>query len=187
MPTHHAITFTDSDWAGCTDTRQSTSGRVTMMQGGAVMWASARQRSIALSSAEAEQVALNAGARDARYLRRLHASIGLAIKHPTPIMVDSSAALQWSAKKAKWSASRHISTQHFAVQDWRKRGHVIPLKVDTTRQLADMFTKALPHATFTYMRTLVLGRRDDKDLTYHLPTDTGSTKPCTAALAAASA
>ena len=103
--THHAITFTDSDWAGCTDTRQSTSGRVTMMQGSAVMWASARQRSIALSSAEAEQVALNAGARDARYLRRLHASIGLAIKHPTPIMVDSSAALQWSAKKAKWSAS----------------------------------------------------------------------------------
>ena len=121
------------------------------------------------SSAEAEMVALNAAARDACFMRRSHASIGMRIKHPTPIMVDSSAALQWSAKKAKWSASRHISISHFAVQDWRKKGHVLPLKVDTTRQLADMFTKALPHATFVYMRTLVLGRRDDKGKIYDIP------------------
>ena len=117
-------------------------------------------------------VALNAAARDARFMRRLHASIGLRIRHPTPIMVDSSAALQWSAKKAKWSASRHISISHFAVQDWRKKGHVLPLKVDTTRQLADMFTKALPHATFVYMRTLVLGRRDDTGKIYDIPAKT---------------
>ena len=90
-------------------------------------------------------------------------------------MIDSSAALQWSAKRAKWSASRHISTQHFAVQDWQKRGHVLPLKVDTTRQLADTLTKALPHATFACMRTLLLGRSGDKGQTYNLPTDIGST------------
>ena len=85
-------------------------------------------------------------------------------------MVDSSAALQWSAKKAKWSASRHISTQHFAVQDWRKRGHVIPLKVDTTRQLADTCTKALPHATFAALRGMLMGRRFDADQIIHIDT-----------------
>jgi transposase InsO family protein len=156
---HPVTTFSDSDWAGCIDTRQSTSGRVTMMQGAAVLWASARQKSIALSSAEAEMVALNSAARDARFIRRLHASIGLAIVHPTPLMVDNSAALQWAGHKAKWSASRHISTQHFAVQDWKRRGHVLPLKVDTSRQLADICTKSLPHATHVLLRTLVLGHR----------------------------
>ena len=80
-------------------------------------------------------------------------------------MVDNAAALQWAAQKAKWSASRHISTQHFAVQDWKKRGHLLPLKVDTTRQLADLFTKALPHATHALMRTLVMGRNDDSKYT----------------------
>ena len=110
---HPVITFSDSDWAGCIDTRQSTSGRVTMMQGAAVIWSSCRQKSIALSSAEAEMVAMNSAARDTRFVRRLHASIGLTILHPTPLMVDNAAALQWAAQKAKWSASRHISTQHF--------------------------------------------------------------------------
>ena len=152
-----------------------------MMQGAAVMWKSARQKSVAQSSAEAEMVALNSAARDARFIRRLYASLGMPIKHPTPVMSDSSAVLQWSSKKAKWSASRHISTAHFAIQDWRIKGHVLPLKVDTTRQLADIFTKALPHATYAYMRTLVLGRRDDNAATYDLPPNSASPSTAPAA------
>jgi hypothetical protein len=163
---HQPITFSDSDWAGCIDTRQSTSGRITMMQGAAVLWTSARQKSIALSSAEAEMVALNNAARDARFVRRLHASIGMPIMAPTPIMVDNSAAIQWCDYKAKWSASRHISTQHFAVQDWKRRGHIAPLKVDTTRELADICTKNLPHATHAMLRTIVLGHREATSATY---------------------
>ena len=85
---HTPCVFTDSDWAGCIRTRESTSGRVLMMQGGAVMWHTERQRSIALSSAEAELVALSESCRDARFIRRLHASIGSAILNPTPTYVD---------------------------------------------------------------------------------------------------
>ena len=147
---HTPCVFTDSDWAGCTRTRESTSGRVLMMQGGAVMWQSERQRSIALSSAEAELVALSESCRDARFIRCLHASIGSAIPNPTPAYVDNNSALTWAHHKAKWSASRHIATRYFCVRDWKKAGQVLPLRVDTTRQLADMFTKALPHASFTY-------------------------------------
>jgi hypothetical protein len=138
-----------------------------MMQGAAVLWTSARQKSIALSSAEAEMVAMNNAARDARFVRRLHASIGMPILHPTPLMVDNSAAIQWSSR-AKWTASRHISTQHFAVQDWKRKGLVLPLKVDTTRQLADICTKSLPHATHVMLRTLVLGHRQSTSATYDL-------------------
>ena len=163
---HPVMTFTDSDWAGCIDTRQSTSGRVTVMQGAAVMWKSARQKSIALSSCEAEMVAANLAARDARFIRRLHASIGKPIPHPTPLMIDSESAMTWIQGKARWSASRHIASSHFAIQDWRKRGHIIPIKVDTSRQYADMFTKNLPHNTFVMMRKMVLGRLNDLSTPY---------------------
>ena len=111
-------------------------------------------------------VALNNAARDARFVRRLHASIGMPLMAPTPIMVDNSAAIQWCDYKAKWSASRHISTQHFAVQDWKRRGHIAPLKVDTTMELADICTKNLPHATHVMLRTIVLGHREATSATY---------------------
>ena len=157
---HPISTFADSDWAGCIDTRQSTSGRVTMMQGAAVMWTSARQRSIALSSAEAEMVAASDAARDVRYIRRLLASIAQPIPHPTPLYVDNASALQWANKKAKWSASRHIATRHFCLQEWKRAGHILPIKVDTTRQLADIMTKALPHGLFAVMRAQITNYRD---------------------------
>ena len=48
--------FCDSDWAGCIDTCQSTSGFIWMMNGGAVSWRSKLQMTIALSSTEAEYV-----------------------------------------------------------------------------------------------------------------------------------
>ena len=168
--THAAQTHTDSDWAGCPDTRQSTSGRVTMLQGAAVMWGSARQHSIALSSTEAEIIAACDAARDTRYLRRVHAALDIPITDPTPLMIDSSSALTWSAKRAKWSASRHVATRYFCIQQWRKDGHVLPTKVDTTRQLADICTKALPHATFAALRGMLMGRRFDADPIIHIDT-----------------
>ena len=41
-------------------------------------------------------VAANAAAPDARYIRRLHASIGKPIPHPTPLMIDSESPLTWT-------------------------------------------------------------------------------------------
>ena len=124
------------------------------------MWTSARQRSIALSSAEAEMVAASDAARDVRYVRRLLASVSLPIHHPTPLYVDNASALQWANKKAKWSASRHISTRHFCLQEWKRAGHILPLKVATNRQLADIMTKALPQALFSVMRAQLMNYRE---------------------------
>jgi hypothetical protein len=47
----------DSDWAGDTDTRQSHTGYVLMLNGGAISWKSRRQDSVSLSTSEAEYVA----------------------------------------------------------------------------------------------------------------------------------
>ena len=63
--------FSDADWAGQLDNRRSTSGRVHMLSGAAVMWSSRQQRCVSLSSAEAEYVALSEAGRDVIWLRRL--------------------------------------------------------------------------------------------------------------------
>ena len=51
--------YVDADYGGCKDTRRSTSGYVFMMAGGAVSWSSRRQTTVALSTVEAEYVAMS--------------------------------------------------------------------------------------------------------------------------------
>ena len=122
------------------------------------MWNAQRQKSIALSSAEAEIVALSEAARDAVWLRQLHTDIGLKILHPTPLLEDSGSALSWATGRVpKWSAARHVPIRDMKVRELKRDGTVLPRKVSTHAQLADALTKALPHATFTILRTRILG------------------------------
>jgi hypothetical protein len=65
------IGYTDSDWGGDLDTRSSTSGFLTMLAGAPVDWKSTLQRIQALSSAEAEYVAMSAGAKSIVYVRNV--------------------------------------------------------------------------------------------------------------------
>ena len=51
--------FTDADWARCVEDRKSTSGCCFSIGSEIVFWFSKKQKSIALSSAEAEYMAAN--------------------------------------------------------------------------------------------------------------------------------
>lgn len=53
------LTYSDADWAGCLESRRSTSGSVHFHNRSPVSWKSTRKTIVALSSAEAEYVALS--------------------------------------------------------------------------------------------------------------------------------
>jgi hypothetical protein len=65
------ICYTDSDWAGDTESRKSTGGYVFLLCGAAVSWKSKKQSTISLSSTEAEYVALSEATKEAMWLKRL--------------------------------------------------------------------------------------------------------------------
>ena len=60
MPPNTLWGYVDSDWAGCPDSRRSTSGFVLMLNDAAISWRSKRQLTVALSSAEAEFISASA-------------------------------------------------------------------------------------------------------------------------------
>ena len=65
------VGYSDSDWANNLDDRHSTTGNVFMMSGGAISWISQKQATVALSTAEAEYIALGSATQEAIWLRRL--------------------------------------------------------------------------------------------------------------------
>jgi transposase InsO family protein/uncharacterized membrane protein YgcG len=69
--------YCDADWGGCVDSRRSTTGFLVSVFGCAVSWMSKRQKSVALSSTEAEYMALAAVVAELQWVHQLLAEIGL--------------------------------------------------------------------------------------------------------------
>ena len=84
--------FADAAFANHDDLK-STSGYVFLASGGAITWKSKKQTTIALSSTEAEYVALSEAAREACWLRNLYDQIGYPQKYPTIIKGDNDGSI----------------------------------------------------------------------------------------------
>lgn len=83
------VTPSDADWAGDVDDRHSTSGNVFSLAGGVVSVLSKKQATVALTTAEAEHVALSTATQDAIRFRQLLTDVGESPKQPIVIHEDN--------------------------------------------------------------------------------------------------
>jgi hypothetical protein len=65
------VIYTDADWAGCSDTRRSTSGYAVFLRDNLVSWSVKQQTIVSRSNAEAEYRAVANGVAEATWLRQL--------------------------------------------------------------------------------------------------------------------
>jgi hypothetical protein len=70
------IGYSDADWAGDQDDRHSTTGNIFLMAGAAVTWLSKKQSVVALSTTEAEYIALCQATQEAVWMRTLLKDLG---------------------------------------------------------------------------------------------------------------
>jgi len=150
--------FVDSDWAGCLDTRKSTTGYVLMLNGAVVSWKSKRQNVVALSSAEAEFMAASSLVQEVVYIRKLLTNLGFPQEPATEIGEDNRTCIAWSEGSVGGSdRAKHIDLrQHFvhaAVQD-----KVLVLRaVKSEDNVADILTKPLAEPAFKILRKHLMG------------------------------
>src|SRR6266850_2381147 len=131
---------------GNLDERRSTTGYVFITGKGAITWRSKRQPTVALSSTEAEYVALSESAREACWLRSLFGELGYKLVEATEIFSDNEGAVAMAKNPQFHQRAKHIEIKHHSIRQMVKRNKVKAQSCQGHRQTADVLTKALPHA-----------------------------------------
>ena len=130
-------------------------------QSAAISWGSRKQKSIALSTCEAEIIALSEAAKDVVYLRKLVKGLGAPESGPTPLSTDSKSARDVSYNPEHHDRMKHVERRHFYVRDMVESFELEVPYVNTHDNLADILTKPMRDAKqFHKLRRLIMNDMD---------------------------
>ena len=104
--------FSDADWAGDYDDRKSTTGYVFEMNGDAISWRSKKQSCVALSTAEAEYIALSSTAQETAWLQRLVNEICKKRVETVVIHEDNQSAIHIAKNPQFHGRIKHIDIKY---------------------------------------------------------------------------
>ncbi|XP_075157801.1 uncharacterized protein LOC142231066 [Haematobia irritans] len=135
--------YADADWASDTTDRKSTTGYIFFVNGCAVSWESKKQKTIALSSTEAEYMAMSNAAREATYLKRLMAEIGYDSGEAVILNFDNQGAGKLAENPVFHNRSKHIDVKFHHVREVIRNKEVELKYCPTEDMVADILTKNL--------------------------------------------
>eukprot|EP00873_Tetraselmis_striata_P044116 jgi/Tetstr1/464380/TSEL_009173.t1 len=144
--------YCDADWAGDVVSRRSTTGFVFMLCGAAVSWKSQLQATVALSTAEAEYMALCAAVCEALFLRELLRELCCAQSEATVIFEDNQSCIALTRNPMTHGRSKHIAIKYHFTLEKVLSGEVAIEYCPTAQMVADALTAT---STATSTRTRV--------------------------------
>ncbi|GJR28606.1 retrovirus-related pol polyprotein from transposon TNT 1-94 [Tanacetum coccineum] len=142
--------YADADHAGCQDTRRSTSGSAQFLGDKLVSWSSKKQKSTAISTTEAEYIAMSGCCAQILWMRSQLTDYGFVF-NKIPLYCDNRSAIALCCNNVQHSRSKHIDIRHHFIREQVEKGVVELYFVTTDYQLADIFTKALPRERFEFI------------------------------------
>jgi hypothetical protein len=141
--------YSDSNWISDADESKATSGYIFTIGGAAVSWRSRKQTILTKSTMEAELVALESATTEVEWLKELLMDLPMVAK-PVPAILlhcdnQSVITIVGNAKENS-KFSRHVKRRIKSVRHLRNTGEIAVEYINTTRNLADPFTKGLARA-----------------------------------------
>jgi hypothetical protein len=136
------VVWSDSDHAGCLDSRRSVAGHIASVLGSNVHWRSVRQSTVAKSTMIAEYYAASIAADECVYFRQMLFELGYNLG-PTPLMCDNESACNILEKPVINDRSRYAAVNAHYVRERVSLQEIKIVSARTDEMIADCMTKAL--------------------------------------------
>ncbi|CAL1410128.1 unnamed protein product [Linum trigynum] len=142
--------FSDSDFAGCIDTRRSTTGWCVQFREAFISWRYKNQDKVSKSSTEAEYLSMSDVCSEMVWLRRILSDLGVPCALPMDLHVDNTSAIS-AVNPVLHDRTKHIEIHVHYVRDLVQDGTILLHYVQTEDQVADLFTKAFSTSRHWYL------------------------------------
>ena len=137
------VAFSDSDYAKDPVTRASISGYVLYFLGVPISWRSKGQKSVTLSSTEAEYIAMSECAKEIKFVYQLLDFMGIKVKLPIIVNVDNIGAMFMANNVAISNRTKHVDIRAKYVTQMCVEGFLKVIFVKSEDNDSDLFTKNL--------------------------------------------
>lgn len=140
--------YVDSDWANDPNDRKSTSGYIFKVFGNAISWTSRKQSTVALSSTEAEYLALAEAICEEKWIRGMLKELGMESENPTTIYEDNQSCIAVAESSHENKRLKHVDVKFNFIRESILNREVQLKYIPTTDQTADIMTKGLDRILF---------------------------------------
>lgn len=143
----------DSDYAGDSVDRKSTTGFVIRLYGNLIFWKTHKQTTVTKCSTFAEYTAMSEAVTEILFIRNLlNESFNISFDKPITMYEDNSGAVAIAKFGNFTKNSKHIEVQYHYINENYEKGIIGIVKIDSQFNLADMLTKSLDKIKFTKNR-----------------------------------
>ncbi|KAE8727554.1 putative ribonuclease H protein [Hibiscus syriacus] len=146
------VGYADSDYAGDLDKRRSTTGYLFTLAKAPVSWKFTLQSTVALSTTEAEYMAVSEAVKEAIWLNGLMEDLGVVQSHIS-LYCDSQSAIHLAKNQVYHSRTKHIDVKYHFVREIFEERKILLQKIATSENPADMMTK-MRHYKFGELKKL---------------------------------
>ena len=144
------VAYTDSDYAGASLDRKSTTGGCQFLGSRLISWQCKKQTIVANSTTEAEYVAAASCCGQVLWIQNQLLDFGYNFMH-TKIYIDNNSTICIIKNHVLHSRTKHIEIRHHFIRDCNEKRLIQMVKIHTDFNVADLLTKAFDVGRFQYL------------------------------------
>jgi hypothetical protein len=129
------VGFSDSDFFESLVDRKSTSGACLFLRRSLVSWSSKKQNSVALSTAEAEYIAVGSCCTQILYLKQSLVDYNIKLSS-VPLLCDNESVMKIAKNPVLHSQTKHIDIHHHFLHEKEANGDITLQNIRSEEQLA---------------------------------------------------
>ncbi|GJS69019.1 hypothetical protein Tco_0701860 [Tanacetum coccineum] len=144
------VAYTDSDYAGATQDRKSTTRGCQFLGNRLISWQCKKQTVVATSTTKAEYVAAASCCGQVLYIQNQMLDYGYNFMN-TVIYIDNNSTICIIENPVQHSKTKHIEIRHHFIRDCNAKKLIQMAKIDTEHNVADLLTKGFDARRFQYL------------------------------------